>query len=288
MHLDSCEACSALLQDMQAETPAEDSAAQISYLKKIKKKHRMAIIITGVVTAVAVILLLFTRSSELSPMDLQYGIYVTDAGQVQFTGKVCGDYGRISSVKFSQEGSSVTIHAYAVPKLLLKNKDVLQTFSADGKVQTVLLGGQIIWEHGTLIEPKTAALFAAKNPYVGNMSANNQLAQIIGISSQFGSYHNELQTTTAPYGWTIVLEEPLMAECRDRLSPPYRQMMQDDSYILLALVENLDAVTWQYCDADGAQTYTVTARDASKALGQDIKSFGSSPSALQKLTAELN
>ncbi len=63
--------------------------------------------------------------------------------------------------------------------------------------------------------------------------------------------------------------------------------MQKCSCILLAEIENLGTVTWKYETEAGKETVTVTASDASKLAGQDIKTCASSASELQKLMNEL-
>ena len=137
----------------------------------------------------------------------------------------------------------------------------------------------VIWEDGTEISSTTAQLFAAINPYVGDMSSNGRIASILGVSNQLGPYTNELQTSKEPYGWILKLEMPIAQVDQSAA----RDIMTADSYAMLATIGNLGYVTWQYRTDAGLQEYTVTAEDATAYAGQDIKSFADSPSKLQKL-----
>ena len=57
--------------------------------------------------------------------------------------------------------------------------------------------------------------------------------------------------------------------------------------MLLAEIENLGTVSWKYETEAGEKTFTVTASDASKLAGQDIKTCAASASELQNLLNEL-
>ena len=98
-----------------------------------------------------------------------------------------------------------------------------------------------------------------------------------------GSFTNELQTDAKPYGWTLLLEEPVAQEKEKSI----KEEMQKCSCVLLAEIENLGTVTWKYETEAGEKTITVTASDASKLEGQDIKTCAATASELQNLLNEL-
>ena len=59
---------------------------------------------------------------------------------------------------------------------------------------------------------------------------------------------------------------------------------------MLALVDNLDSVSWEYMmtaeDNNGVETLKMTAEEASAYVGKDIKTCGESPKALQEMLTQ--
>lgn len=116
------------------------------------------------------------------------------------------------------------------------------------------------------------------------MSANGRIAAILSVSDQFGGYKNELQTESAPYGWTLDLSTPIAVE----EEAAARDIMTADSYVMLATVGNLGYVTFKYDTENGSQSFTVTAKEASDYAGRDIKSCAGTVSDLQALMQSLS
>jgi hypothetical protein len=88
-----------------------------------------------------------------------------------------------------------------------------------------------------------------------------------------GAYTIELQTERVPYGVTVRF---------DSLSKPFDSIdFRPQSTLLLGLVANLDHVDVR----SGEDVYSLTAADASKALGYDVKALGRDKG---KLTAYVN
>ena len=56
------------------------------------------------------------------------------------------------------------------------------------------IGGIRILSDGTVISKLAGDLYRAKNPYIGDASADGRLAGALGIGAVLGSYKNELQT----------------------------------------------------------------------------------------------
>ena len=88
-----------------------------------------------------------------------------------------------------------------------------------------------------------------------------------------------LQTTAKPYGWTLLFEESVAD------SEPLNEKMKAYGAVLLAMVDNLEEVSWQYqlASDDSMQTMKLTVEEASKRVGSDIKSFVTSPEKVQEL-----
>jgi hypothetical protein len=124
-------------------------------------------------------------------------------------------------------------------------------------------------------------LYGMKNPYVGNMPANEIILNTLNIRLSFGSYQNELQTGEEPYGWTLKFKD-FVAEADEE---EFNHTIKGYAYILLALIGNLGEVSWTYQTENGAEIkeMTVTAEEASDELGEDIKGFSDSQIKVQEL-----
>ncbi|MBQ9165498.1 MAG: DUF4825 domain-containing protein, partial [Oscillospiraceae bacterium] len=133
---------------------------------------------------------------------------------------------------------------------------------------------------GVSIRPAISRIFAAAHAYIGDMPANGKLASALGISDRLGAFTHELQTDQEPYGWVICLEETYSVLETHKL----QSYMDGYSCAMLALVDNLGYVQWEYEDEWGTKTYTVTSEQAAELLGgEEIKSWGQSASRFQEL-----
>ena len=122
-----------------------------------------------------------------------------------------------------------------------------------------------------LITKKAKALYAARNPFIGDISADQRLANILGIGETIGSYTNKLCTEESegfeyPYSWELIFDRPWT----DGYDKIYNQKMRSYAYALLALIENCGEIKWTYRDADGAShTQSVTLSDWSAEYPND-------------------
>ena len=105
-----------------------------------------------------------------------------------------------------------------------------------------------------------------------------------------GPYTFSLETAAPPYGLTVNLESPMAQSTEIRYAA-----------LALALVENLDTVTWCYPDAQGApQSFSLNCAEVEALLSDaaaerglepylqpSIKDYAASPAALEQLTALL-
>jgi len=108
---------------------------------------------------------------------------------------------------------------------------------------------------------------------------NSYTANMLNLSNYLGPYENELQTEKEPYGWTIRLKEEIPADKK----AVREEDMDAFSYVMLAVIRNLDSVTFEYM-ADGKTfSRTTTSEDASQFLGQDIKDCYDDVSLLDEL-----
>lgn len=114
-------------------------------------------------------------------------------------------------------------------------------------------------------------LIATRHAYVGDASANGMTASALGIAADLGGFTNELQTGEEPYGWRLNFEkEPENGADK----------MQGYAAVLLALVDNLGYVEWDF--GDGA-VRSFSAEEASRAYGVDVKAAASSVESMNAL-----
>ena len=143
------------------------------------------------------------------------------------------------------------------------------------------MAGRLIWQDGVAISSGTMDLYAAKTPYVGDISALNRVANALNIQSRCGSYLNSLKTAQEPYGWTLEFSDAYTEKQAAWLD---ETMEHDLAPLMLALVDNLGEVSWTYRTQDGAlQTRTVTLPQISEALPRPVKDYAASPAQLQQL-----
>jgi hypothetical protein len=199
--------------------------------------------------------------------------------QLNFVAVPADSASAISKLSFDEENGVVTVRARAVAVSPFHTGSLGTSFTASETIRDVWLGDRIVWSEGETVSPLASDLFAAHHSYVGDMSANNRLANALSLSSYVGPFTNELETDKEPYGWRILLSDPIPDEKLARKE----QNMDTSGRIIVGLIENLDHVTFVYT-ADGTKhERTVTAADASAFFGEDIKNCGADIRALGRL-----
>lgn len=129
-------------------------------------------------------------------------------------------------------------------------------------VIAVTLGGCGIPSAERSDAPDSAqSLWSARTDFVGDNSRVVQLAGLAGFGPA-GTYSLSLQTQQPPYAMTVAFE---------RLDKPFDDVdFSADATLMLGLVANLDTVSV----TSGEHSYSLTASDASTALGFDVKELG--------------
>ena len=267
-HMEECPDCRETLRRMkEPKETALTEEKEIDYLKKVRRRSsRKVAVILGIVVllSMAAMLRLFYIGFPVDSRAIAAVVTVRD-GTVRLTGTLTDSGQSVCRANITQnEDGGVEVQMYA-------------------SVPSVSVNGLVLWENGEAIDWLTARLYEAKNPYVGDMSANANIASLLRVGNRVGSFTNELQTDAEPYGWTLLLDDPIAAENEKST----KEEMRRCSCVLLAEIENLGTVTWKYETEAGEKTFTVTASDASKLAGQDIKTCAASASELQNLLNDL-
>ncbi|MGE9993784.1 DUF4825 domain-containing protein [Peptoniphilaceae bacterium SGI.137] len=283
-HISECHECAEVLRRMKE--PEEGSVFQekeINYLKKVKKSKRSAAWVAAAIALVfgmAVLgLFIFVRGTETDINAHDVSIQVED-GVVYAKGNMVSSGEGVARVSFTEKEGVVDIHLFTAPAMPFNRGSFSETYTAKADyIKAITSGGVVLWENGETISRLAGRLYAARNPYIGDISANLKIADALHISERYGAYKNELQTSKEPYGWIIILEEPIDPSQETKT----RQKMLSDACLIIASVDNLGTVTWRYENGSGRQEYTITEAEATKNVGANIKSYSESASKIQKL-----
>lgn len=125
--------------------------------------------------------------------------------------------------------------------------------------------------------------YKAKVQYVGNNSEVSVLINILG-AGDYGDYTISLQTSTEPYGLTVIYKDFEFKKDQP-VTTSYLRIKY--AYYALALVDNLSYIEIKSDLTD----YRLDVEEATEFLGKDIKEFGKSIEGLEeldKLISEFN
>ena len=287
-HLAHCPACQAILETMQ--TPTEtlaDTQPQVDYLRQIKRKNRRrlcwGILLTLVLALGLLGVKLFFLGQKADP-NLVYCNTQVEENTVEIEGTLMSSAAAFARCRWQEvEPGVVQLTVYTVLASPFHQGDFTLSYTASAPITQVYLGDRLLWEQGQEISLLTNALYATQTPYVGDAPAITQLAELLSVSQQLGSYTNQLHTESEPYAWDILLEK----EFSPGEIPAAEELMTQDAYLLLALIGNLEQINWIYTTSTGEQTLSISAAMATENLGQEIKSFATAPSQLEGLLRHL-
>ena len=279
-HLCTCEECRKLYESMKkGEQKPTDDPIEIDFLKTTRTETNRKII-KFIAASLAGVLLVagMTRYAvgKEEPADRIQAFVQEDTGILTINGSL--PEGRaVRRVSCSEEGELLRVEITSVTQNPLYHQTEFQEIHSAENIRTVVVNGRVVWQDGTRITSRTAAVWETIHPYVGDMSANAKTAYAAGIPESFGPFTNELQTEKEPYGWTIILEEPLYDRKAQELE------MEHTAAVLIACIGNLSEVTFRY-SADGMEcTHTITEQDADALAGFHVKDAAESYALMQRL-----
>jgi len=285
-HIETCALCRAALAAMrapEAEPENNSSVKEIDFLKKNKRRNRAVVLWSLVGALLLAFAVLFMRVFVIGE-ELSYGCVVPRNIRVEgnhLTADLdCMDSARvISEVYYEEQDGVVTLRARGVLVSFLHGPGARAEYTASEPIRQVRMPERIYWADGEAISKLASDVYLTRHDYVGDMPANKAAADALGISERFGPYENELHTAKLPYCWTIRFQNDLGGLDGVTLADEMEQI----ACILFATIGNLDTLEVEY-DYNGSFIhYTFSADYYSKLLGQDIKTFGESPKALEDL-----
>lgn len=290
-HLADCKSCRESKERLDTELTAtqekrkETGAQEIDYLKKVRRAGSKKTA-AGILGAVLLILVVCAAKMFIigSPQK-EYAVLYTNVyeDRVEIAG-MCYDSSRVYRdyrLKELEDGTTELIIYTTLPSVFNRSGSFNIVLDFDEIGSAVNAGGVTVKVDGTVIGSMANALFAAKNPYVGDMSANGRLVQALGLTNALGGATNELQTGEEPYGWTFHFVESA------RNSVTFDERMRKYACVLIALTDNLSEVRWTYtvelAEEGVLRESGITAQECSEIVGADIKSFSESPEKVQEL-----
>ena len=293
-HLAHCDKCKAKLENMKepyAQGKIEAEKKEIDFLKKTRRRNIKAVIFSIIsvvlVAAIAFCTLPYMESERLTEKDIYYD-FEYDGRTFKLTMMPKNNETVISSVAREVYGfGEMGLDIRGKKRFPIGNKETYiweYTPENPGSVKTLKILNKILWKEGEYISDITWEAFNTKHPYMGDMSTNSQTAEALGIYSYLGSHTNKLQSSKEPYEWTMMLSyEFLPKQVKEK-----EELMRKYSYVLLGVIQNLGAVTFEYevFNSDGENKecrLTTTRQQASEYFGDDIGKCYEDICELQKL-----
>lgn len=300
-HLKDCQGCREALKAMRSPEPerAEAEQKELDFLQTARKRGLRSRLIVALaillLTAVAFCLRTFVIGSK-SQAELVYSDANVEDTVLTLRCSPMGSADAIGKMNFSEEDGVVTVTTRTVLVSPLHQGAAEETYNASAPIRQVIVNDRVVWDEGADISPFAAGLYATRHPYVGSASDNGKTASQLF----FGGIQHSLDTEQRPYTWHIELchtEQERVTGLEDFTEAQASQLagkMRSAAYAMLALVENLDQVSFDYLQDGGPASLIVTAEEASEFFGRDIKDCYESPrlfaSLLQKadLTSTVN
>lgn len=293
-HLGGCEDCRRVLAAMQGgDDPAEQHEAEnkeIDYLKKVRtgtwKRVAAGVLAAAVLMGTGFWYKIYRYGNYVDPSAVNIN-YVSQEHGIAIGGNLKDkSLGVTHADLLLREDCTKMELGFRAAKKGGMDNDFYYGVGAEGaadeayqKVQEIWLGDRIVWYQGTLIDEQVSEVYNARHAYMGDMPANGALAGALGIREAIGPYENELSTAAEPYGWTFYS----MKDLSSRELATIRQELQRDAAVMLACVDNLGWVEFQFANGTNLK---LTAEDASAMRNADIKKEADNPIRLQLLMKE--
>lgn len=307
-HLETCPECRERKEDMAAPTGTEETAEaakEVDFLRRVKKGTARKIALAVVCTVLLVmggyllkefvigrtpdaehISIDFAQVDEYNNLTLLADTYggayelrglksVTKDGVLTYTAREV----RVNPFQTAQGGYRKQIPLLSIP---LKGLD------------EVWICGRLVWQDGVVIDWDTLLLLDAKTPYCGDAPALGNIAKLLQVGSRIGRYNISLQTSERPYRWTLEFEDA------EETTSATWGMSRFLGYQMLALVENLDEVSFRYPSSSGVFTAELASASLARLteeynaehatswpIHESIKEYAESPLEYQRMVTLL-
>ena len=291
-HLSQCDKCKAKLDTMSepcSEDKIEQEKKEIDFLKKNRRKNirtkLISVIAVILVATIIICILPYTERGHFTEDEVLYNLEV-DGDKFIFTAIPTTTEEVITYIEpaIDKDGESLDINIGRRKASPFDNRKSVTKEISYSNVKRIKILGKIIWEDGEHISDITSEVFAEKQRYVGYVAGLIDIATTLGIYEYVGNLEHSLQTIEEPYVWKITVYDRFLPE----QAKEKESLMQKYAYVLLACVENLGEVTFEYeifnSDGDDKECQLTTTRaQADEYFGGDIRACYEDINELQKL-----
>ena len=273
-HLENCPECRERKEDMAAPTGAEETAEaakEVDFLRRVKKgtvkKIALAVVCTVLLVVGGYLLKEFVigRTPDAEHISIENPQVDAENNLNLLADTYWGAY-ELRGLKSTEENGILTYTAREVrvnPFQTAYRKQIpLLSIPLKG-LDEVWICGRLVWQDGMVIDRDTLLLLDAKTPYCGDAPALGNIAKLLQVGNQIGRYNISLQTSERPYRWTLEFEDA------EETTSATWGMSRFLGYQMLALVENLDEVSFRFPSSSGV----FTAELASAALARVTEEY---------------
>ena len=293
-HIQSCRDCAKILSSMQEPEPVprqETEPHPIDYLRKVKKRSSRTLIAAVLGTLLILALILSIQAFWIGSLQDSDSLIVhTDISSVNGEPVLTAVLDPLGSNKalipesVIEGETAVIVVKGVVPSPLhpAGTAEITVSLRSDTaqkeQIRYVYLGDRLIYEDGVEITKKAQDAFEAHTPYIGSISAAGDVARALELPALLGNWQNSLQTSREPCGWSFWFSDFYTDYDAEYLN----RTMKSNSFLLLALIDNLGEVSWHYNGTDNQpHTASITLEEANREFQRLLEThpdaFGGNP-----------
>ncbi len=301
-HVEGCGECSDILKRLRADIREKSAKQQserkqeVDFLKKVKRSAAKKIAAGIAIVMVLFVLAVFLKLYVVGFRNRSYVVLYTNVYEDCFeVSGMCCEPGEGAStmcyapavavaryrIEKKADGTSELIIDTCLPSFFHPDSDFCVKIGYDEIGIGLYAGGVLIKPDGSVIGKMANDVFAARNPYVGDVMADGRLVLALGMMEEMGGATTELHTAKEPYGWTFHFTDSVRNGIR------FDERMMDYACVLIAMTDNLSEVSWTYTVETEAGTVErsghVTQEECDAYVGSPVKDFADSPEGVQEL-----
>lgn len=286
-HLAGCEVCNGIYEAMKPQPEEVEEVPQmreIDYLKNVKKKNHRSVFAAVVLCTILALGWIFgspyVRGKEVKADQVSYDYEISDQHMKLWAASTEAGY-CIKEIKVKEVEPGVLEYGFANVKESLWSKQcVVSVYDASAPITQVRMDGIVIWNQDRVISRITSEVYNSRHPYIGDMPANGTTASALNVQHYLGNYTVELETASKPYVWNLNMSSTYSSLRRENME----KRMRGYAYAMLAVIDNLDTVRFNYRTDDQKQcALEVTAGEATGFAGKDIKEVGKNLNLLEEM-----
>ena len=253
-HLRGCEGCKKTYDAMKSASALvadENDRREVDYLSGVRKKTRQGMVaVAAVLMAVFLAVAgtnVFLLGSDMQAHEMVWNLSVQtdELGDKTLSGaiEVRSDRQAIKNVVLTQQDGKLFIEGTLVKRSFLNRANGWGIHEEINGVEEIYMDSQLVWERGVFVLSEAQKLYDLQTPYIGDHTAVLHLLEAMNLYSELGGYKIELQTEREPYGLTLHFDNDGWSGAYFQAKDP---LMKRYAVLLMALVENLDEVSWVY------------------------------------------